>query len=487
MLKEAKEKVTFSIQRYQGGVDKLVTTGEMVESLKIDLLKLQPVLEQAAIDTAKLLEEVTVDKAKAEEVQIMVTAESVKVNEIAAQATAIKIDAQADLDEALPAFEGAVKALKSLSKADITEVKGFAKPPPLVQTVLEAVCILKGVKPTWDDAKKIMSDTNFLQSLETFDKDNILPKVLKSIQVYMTNPDFTPDNVERVSKAAKSLSMWVRAMDTYARIAKNVEPKRQALQAAEKQVAEMNALLAEKTSELRKVQDRVAALEEKLNTTLRQKEALQKQSDETTARLGRAEELMGGLSGEKIRWDADLVQLDRDRENLIGNVLIASGSIAYTGAFNTMFRQQLIDSWVTTCRGAGIAADPKFSLQRVDPVAIQEWGLQGLPSDKVSIDNGIIMKRSRRWPLLIDPQTQANRWIRNMERPNHMQVIKLTEATYLRTLENSIRVGNPVLLENVEEKLDPALEPILLKQVFKQAGRMLIRLGDTRARLLQLQ
>ena len=68
-----------------------------------------------------------------------------------------------------------------------------------------------------------------------------------------------------------------------------------------------------------------------------------------------------------------------------------------------------------------------------------------------------------------------------------MQVIKLTEATYLRTLENSIRVGNPVLLENVEEKLDPALEPILLKQVFKQAGRMLIRLGDTRARLLQLQ
>ncbi len=129
----------------------------------------------------------------------------------------------------------------------------------------------------------------------------------------MTNPDFTPDNVERVSKAAKSLCMWVRAMDTYARIAKNVEPKRQALQAAEKQVAEMNALLAEKTSELRKVQDRVAALEEKLNTTLRQKEALQKQSDETTARPGRAEELMGGLSGEKIRWDAELVQLDRDR------------------------------------------------------------------------------------------------------------------------------------------------------------------------------
>ena len=135
----------------------------------------------------------------------VVSAESVKVNEIAAQANAIKIDAQADLDEALPAFEGAVKALKALSKNDITEIKSFAKPPPLVQTVLEAVCILKGAKPTWDDAKKIMSDSSFLSSLETYDKDNIPPKVLKAIQTYIANPDFTPDNVEKVSKAAKSL------------------------------------------------------------------------------------------------------------------------------------------------------------------------------------------------------------------------------------------------------------------------------------------
>ena len=46
-------------------------------------------------------------------------------------------------------------------------------------------------------------------------------------------------------------------------------------------------------------------------------------------------------------------------------------------------------------------------------------------------------------------------------------------------LEQSIRVGIPVLLENVLEKLDPSLDPILLKQTFKQQGRVLIRLGDT--------
>jgi dynein heavy chain len=47
------------------------------------------------------------------------------------------------------------------------------------------------------------------------------------------------------------------------------------------------------------------------------------------------------------------------------------------------------------------------------------------------------------------------------------QVIKLTEGgEYMRTLENAIQFGLPVLLENVGEELDPSLEPLLLKQVW---------------------
>lgn len=47
-----------------------------------------------------------------------------------------------------------------------------------------------------------------------------------------------------------------------------------------------------------------------------------------------------------------------------------------------------------------------------------------------------------------------------------MKVIKLTSGNFLRTLENCIRIGMPVLLEDVGETLDPALEPVLLKQTF---------------------
>ena len=115
----------------------------------------------------------------------------------------------------------------------------------------------------------------------------------------------------------------------------------------------------------------------------------------------------------------------------------------------------------------------------IDDADIAGWNNENLPSDRMSIENATILLNSDRWPLMIDPQTQANRWIRAKEKSNRIQVIKLTESTYLRTLENCIRVGNPVMLENVEEKLDPALEPVLAKQTFKSAGRILIRLGDT--------
>lgn len=77
-------------------------------------------------------------------------------------------------------------------------------------------------------------------------------------------------------------------------------------------------------------------------------------------------------------------------------------------------------------------------------------------------------------PLMIDPQGQANKWIKNSEKDNQLSVIKLSDSDYMRTLENCIQFGAPLLLENVGEELDPSLEPLLLRQTFKQGRSQLI-------------
>lgn len=71
---------------------------------------------------------------------------------------AIAESAQQELDEALPALQDAIKALESLNKKDMTEIKSYGRPPPLVEKVMEAVMILKGAEPTWAEAKRQLGE-----------------------------------------------------------------------------------------------------------------------------------------------------------------------------------------------------------------------------------------------------------------------------------------------------------------------------------------
>lgn len=97
---------------------------------------------------------------------------------------------------------------------------------------------------------------------------------------------------------------------------------------------------------------------------------------------------------------------------------------------------------------------------------MRDWRLWGLPADDVSVDNGILVSKGKRWPLMIDPQGQANAWVRNMEGRAGLKLVKLSQPNFLRLIEGAVRLGQPVLIEDLGETIDPALEPLLLKQVY---------------------
>ena len=85
----------------------------------------------------------------------------------------------------------------------------------------------------WETAKKMMTEPAFLDSLKAFDKDNIDPEIIKKLQPSITRDEFEPKKVLKVSKAAFGLASWVKAMDSYHRVAKVVGPKKAALAEAE--------------------------------------------------------------------------------------------------------------------------------------------------------------------------------------------------------------------------------------------------------------
>jgi dynein heavy chain len=92
---------------------------------------------------------------------------------------------------------------------------------------------------------------------------------------------------------------------------------------------------------------------------------------------------------------------------LVGNCLVAAGMVAYSGPFTAQYRAQLEEQWSAKIIELGIKIAPKVSMKEIleDPVQTKTWTASSLPNDNLSIENAIIMFKSRRWPLMIDPQS----------------------------------------------------------------------------------
>lgn len=79
--------------------------------------------------------------------------------------------------------------------------------------------------------------------------------------------------------------------------------------------------------------------------------------------------------------------------------------------------------------------------------SIMEWHIQGLPTDELSIQNGIIALSAESSRTFIDPQGQGTRWIKKQEAANMLVVSTLHDELLLRHLESSMKCGSPLLIE----------------------------------------
>eukprot|EP00927_Polykrikos_kofoidii_P032000 TRINITY_DN2738_c0_g4_i1.p1 TRINITY_DN2738_c0_g4~~TRINITY_DN2738_c0_g4_i1.p1 ORF type:complete len:2178 (+),score=489.64 TRINITY_DN2738_c0_g4_i1:748-6534(+) len=492
-LKLRREAVNQAKWRYDTGLDKINDAKEQVSALQIKLNDLEPVLEKAAQETGEMRERVEAKKAGAVEKKAVVEEEEAKATGQKAMANEIKADCEKDLALALPAYEQACEALGKLSKNDVGEVRAMKSPPAGVILTAQAMCIMFEVKPLkvqspdgkgkvddyWEAAKReLLVDQKLLDRMMNYDKNNIPDAVIAKVRPLYSDPEFEPEKIKKGSLAAMGICKWVRAMVIYDKVSKDVAPKKTKLAEAELEVAQAEATVAVKQQELAEVMAMVVDLERQLQEANDKAKELQRDQKDCAAKLTRAEKLISGLGGEQATWTTKSTKLNKDYTNLTGDILIASGIIAYLGVFVMSYRNQACERWLKKLQELQIPASQEFSLQSVigEPVKIRQWVIDSLPNDCLSIDNAIILDSSRRWPLMIDPQMQANKWVKRTN-ADCLKVLRLN-VSYVKDLEHCIQFGTPVLLENVEDTLDASLDTVLRKATFKQGTMLMVRLGD---------
>ena len=492
LLTEKRKAILSEKNKFEIGYDKLILTESSVETMRQQLTLYQPELLEMQRETDKKMVIVETNKKEAEVMEEAVKEEEQIARVAADRAEGIKRECDHALAECMPILEEAIKALSVIDKEEISTIKKYQNPPALIKDIMEAVCILFDVTPPkkqnpntmkmepqwWEASLKVLSRDNFIKLLQEFNKDLINEKQIKQLQKFIQNQEFDKDFIKNnISVAAGGLCAWVCAMEKYYHVNLEIQPKLKSQQAAEDEYNKYMKNLEVKENELKIVQSKLALLQQDLDGTLGRKEKLEKDVDDCKKRLERAQKLIESLGGEKLAWQEHAKRLGEIYTTLTGDTLIASGMVAYLGPFTASYRMQIIEKWVTDCKTRAIPSSLIFSLTNCigNPVTIRSWNIDGLPRDSFSIDNAIIMSNSNRWPLMIDPESQANKWIKKMENKEEtLLILKLADDNFLRLLENKIVFGHPVLLENVGEDLDPSLEPLLLKQVVKN----ILKLGE---------
>ncbi len=495
ILAQKREQVKSKRDKYVFGHKCLVDTEAKVKEMEKEMTDMKPLLEVKNKECGEQKAILEVENAKAEKQKEIVAADEAVVNDMAQKANAIQFECKTELDKVMPELNKARKALDEIKPADITNIKALMnKPPKIIQKVMKVLAIFMRYEPEkkfvvetgknkldyWSVAKVQVIKPDFLKELKSNDVRTTPEKVINKVKGYIARPAMDGRLIEKASAPIKTMWDYINSMVKFFEVDRGIEPKRKKLLEAQTKADKLNAELDIKRAALAEVQRKVDALAAKLKEKTDEKEDLQRRFDDCCVKLDRARILVVSLKEEKERWNIRAGELEIEFNNVTGDVLMSAAMIAYAGAFTMVFRDNLIQSWLAKCQELKIPCSPKFVLNSIlgDPVKLQMWKTQNLPSDSFSLDNAIIVTKSRRWPLCIDPQNQANRWLKSMERDNNMDVMKFNDPNYMRKLENSVEFGMPLILEHDQVEVEPAINPVLLKQYIKKGSMCTIRIGD---------
>ncbi|OQR84958.1 dynein heavy chain [Achlya hypogyna] len=494
---QAKSKDIF---RLQSGLDKMEATSHVVANIEDELKTMLAEAMEKKVIAEEMATAVAADKIVVESETQKANVEAAKCQLMHDEMSVKKADTEKDLEAALPMIEAAMAALDTLNRKDLGNCKTMSKPPAGVGDIFASVMVLfAGINPeipvqkngklkekdrSWESAKKILlgNVNGLIDDLKNFknlvDTYAVPDTNWKEIRPLLELPHFNVDVIEKKNSAAAGLCAWVINIVAYYDVLVTVEPKRQAL----KLCTEVWQAANDKLEAVRQLTDRLAKLTAEYERTMADVDFAIATVEKGKVRMSLARRLTAALGSENTRWAVNVAALQAEAETIVGDVLLAATFVAYAGPFTKPYRDLLLMThWrpfiVNFKKPLQLRADPSPVSLLAPPTDIATWIGAGLPSDAVSIENGAIVHCCKRWPLLVDPQLQAIHWLRSKDREK-LVFVRRYAVNLLTTLETAIEQGSALLIEAMDESVDPVLWPVISRCTVVKGRKTCLKLGD---------
>lgn len=323
--------------------------------------------------------------------KVEVDAEVIEVNKEATaagieseKANAIEADCNESLNTVMPIYYKAVAAVERLQAADVNEMSRVSTPSGGLLIVARSLCYIfsehgcnekkymdkkvtgkeEDTFSYWEPCKKVLVNKKepVLQRMKDFDKDNADPELILKMTPIIKEEGFTDAKLKTAGKAALGIGSWIKAIVEYDVAMRIVKPKQAELKiakatsaAATKVKEDAEARLAAKEAELK-------ACVDKLDAVQREEKRLRDEHDKMQDKKGLAEMLINSLKSERESWEKSLIKGKADRLTLEGDILIASGIMAYLGVFSADYRTECVEQWVKMLGQYNITASETVNL-----------------------------------------------------------------------------------------------------------------------------
>ena len=460
LFKPMKAKLLTTKHALQTGIDQVHNANTFINKLTNEISEKDPEISRMKTEIEQLNKRLSQERINLDRASKAFRKKEVAARKKSEETQELASDAHRNLEHAMPSLDAAMQAIHNIDKNDIMEMRAMKNPSDIVQQVMEAVCILLGVKADWATAKVLLADPALPQKLLDIDKDNIPEHVGKRIRRYIDNPKFIPDEVAKISRACCSMCMWVRAIDLYTKIFKSIEPKRVRLLQSESELAELMAALRAETDRVAHIESTIQTIQSSYQERVKRKAQLEIQVKQTSERLARAQALSYSLEEESQRWKQSLMEVEKSLKVLVGNSIIAAMMVAYGGCMRQDERKMAVEKWRKICdsfkiQTRAISASEFVQTNGITP--LKNW----LGKFEFYNQNYMSLRLSNKWPLLLDPHSLGLEALQSQN--EHIITCDMHDDKIFDVVKQAVAKGQEVLILNFSSDY-----PFALKNVFER-------------------